>query len=351
MDFRSYVKEKLLKKTDRILEFGPLDRPLVTRTDYPDAFFADIRSTEEIKNMYKANEYLESTGISIPIDKIVDIDYVVTKSYTETFGGEKRKFDVLYLSHVIEHMPDIIGFFKDVKNILAKNGKIVIIYPDARYCFDHFRNGTTFIDAYEEHILPKSRFASMVFDFTYNVVAENDASIYWSGKSVYRKMPKNTFMNAINHYNDAKKGQTPDDMHFWPFSDYQFVKFLYDLERAGMNDYVITDFHQTQNNTQEFFIVLELKNKHRKNHIEYQDLFKKLDPIALQGEMRSRLQELQDGTERDSLNEELAKRNSEISLLKESIKNVKKELDEVYSSKRWKYSSVLADLKNKILKE
>src|SRR6185295_18430715 len=123
MDFRAYVTTKLLKKNDRILEFGPLIRPLVSKKDYPNIFFADVRSTEDIKKLYTSNDYLEATGLSVDIDSVAEIDYVINKSYTETFKNEK-KFDVVYLSHVIEHMPDVIAFLKDVVNILNKDGKL-----------------------------------------------------------------------------------------------------------------------------------------------------------------------------------------------------------------------------------
>ena len=326
MDFRGYIRTKLLKKSDRILEFGPLIRPMVAKKDYPNAFFADIRSTEEIKKLYTSNDYLKATGLTVDINEVAEIDYVVTKSYTETFKDEK-KFDVVYLSHVIEHMPDIISFFKDIVNVMTKDGKLILIYPDARYCFDHFRNGTTFVDAYDVY-KNKSINAKAVLDFTYNVVNENDPEIFWGKKNVIDLLPKNKFKDAIKSYKKAFVHELPDDVHFWPFSDYQFVKFLYDMDRAGLLDFEISEFHETQVNTQEFMIVLTPRQNRSDGAKKYHDIFSRISP-AVKASAALKEKEL------------LLK---QVSQLEEALVATQTELEKVYDSKRWRYASKAAEM-------
>ena len=217
MDFRKYVKKKYLKSTDRILEFGPLIRPTATKKTHPGIQFADVRSTEDIKKLYTSNEYLKSTGLTVDINSVVDIDYVVKDSYKKTFK-DVEKFDVVILSHVIEHMPDIIEFFQDIKSVVKKTGRLVIIYPDARYCFDHFRNGTSFIDAYDVYTNKQSS-SKRIFDFVYNVVDENNAWLFWNDKKESDIIPKNEFSKAVEAYEKSIEGELPDDTHFWPFSN------------------------------------------------------------------------------------------------------------------------------------
>lgn len=330
MDFRDYIRTKLLKKNDRILEFGPLIRPIVSKKEYPNIFFADVRSTAEIKDLYTSNDYLEATGLDVDINEVAEIDYVITKSYTETFENEK-KFDVVYLSHVIEHMPDIIFFLKDVANILKKDGQLVLIYPDARYCFDHFRNGTTFIDAYDIY-RQKAINAKAVFDFTYNVVHENNPAVFWGKKNVADLLPKNEFKAALKSYDKAFINELPDDVHFWPFADYQFIKFLYDMDRAGLLDFEINDFHETQFNTQEFMIVLTLKNNKSGDYKKYKDILGRISPAA---KARAALKEKQD----------LLKH---VTNIEDDLHKVQTELNGVYNSKRWRLASKVADMGNKI---
>ena len=88
MDFRDYVRSKI-KKNDSIIEFGPLNRPLFSKNEFKRIYYADIRSTDEIKSLYSGNDYLEKTGIKICTETIVDIDYKIVGSYRETFKGKK----------------------------------------------------------------------------------------------------------------------------------------------------------------------------------------------------------------------------------------------------------------------
>ena len=332
MDFRDHIRKNILNKNDRILEFGPLTRPLVLKKDYTNVFFADIRSTKDIKELYKSNEYLKSTGIRVDIDSIVDIDYVVTKSYKETFKNQE-KFDAVILSHVVEHMPDIIYFFEDIANILKEDGKLILIYPDAKYCFDHFRNGSTFIDAYNVN-KNKTPNCNSVFDFTFNVVHENNPNLFWNSLNFENQLlPENDFKKAMIAFRASCDGKMPGDVHFWPFSDYQFVKFLYDMDRASLLKFDIETFYETQENTQEFMVILSPKKKNEINFNQYKNILNDASPSIKVNILKSKIVELNAG------------------LSKMKIENEKKseELREIYESKKWKYANRVAQAKNKII--
>lgn len=330
MDFREYARVKVIKKTDRILEFGPLNWPMVSKSDFPNAYYADIRNSDDIKKLYAGNDYLESTGVQIDTDSIVDIDYVVKGAYKKTFKVVE-KFDVIVLSHVIEHIPDIVNFFQEVTDLLKKNGKLVIIYPDARYCFDHFRNGTTFVDAYNTYAEKKMNY-SAVFDFVNNVVHENDPKFFWNDKTQNDILPTTDFSKVMQAYKNAKNDTLPDDIHFWPFADYQFVKFLYDLDRAGLSNFEIDEFYETQENTQEFMTILRTKSSKAIDKTTYSSLLNKLNPVSKEIEYRH----------------QNAKLNSDVQELKLEYTRLLNELSAVYSSKRWKYTAKLAEIKHMV---
>lgn len=328
MDLREYIRTNLIHKKDRILEFGPLIRPLVSKKDFPNIFFADVRSTEDIKKLYTSNDYMEATGVTVDVNEVAEIDYVITKSYTETFKNEK-KFDVIYLSHVIEHMPDIISFFQDIANVLKEKGKLILIYPDARYCFDHFRNGTTFVDAYDVHENNVSA-SNRVFDFVYNVVHENRPEFFWKDPGLSGALPKNNFNDALVAREKATQGELPDDTHFWPFADYQFVKFLYDMDRGGLLKFDISYFHETQPNTQEFMIVLTLKNKNRVNYKKYQAILSKISPLDSARILRKEVGDLE----------------REVTRLNQTAAELRSELNNIYNSKRWRLAGMAADIRH-----
>lgn len=328
MDFREYIKKKYLKPSTRILEFGPLNRATVTKETHPNIFFTDIRSTEDVIKMYTANDYLESTGITVDLDSIVHIDYVIEGSYKETFKGVE-KFDVALLSHVIEHIPDIIGFFNDITNVLKKDGKLIIIYPDARYCFDHFRNGTTFIDAYDVYKNNENS-SNRVFDFVYNVVHENNPNYFWHNVERNDILPKNDFTTALKAAEKARAGELPDDTHFWPFSNYQLIKFLYDMDRAGLLDFDIEEFLPTTENTQECMLVLVPKKKPGVQYGTYKEIFDRVSPS---------LKEISD-------NNEILRLQTKVDSLEVKNVEINAELDMIKSSKRWRIASKAARVKH-----
>lgn len=341
MDFRKHIVTDLIKKSDRIIEFGPLDRPIVNKKDFKNAYYADIRDTNGVKELYSSNEYLKSTGVKIDVETIVDIDYVVKGTYEQMFHKEK-KFDVAILSHVIEHMPDIIAFFKDISSILTKNGKLILIYPDSRYSFDHYRVGTRFIDALLSHT-NKEINTRAVFDFSYNVIKGNIPADYWSGGDISAiKLPTNSFDDSIKKLDLSSLDSAPDDMHFWPFADYQFVKFLYDLDRAGISDFEIDECYQTQFNTQEFMIVLSRKKPGGAiDYPKYQRFVHELSPESKQYRSYIHTKALEEAN--TSLTEANTKLNNE-------NLEIKNELSGVYASKRWKLTAGVAGLISRVRK-
>jgi SAM-dependent methyltransferase len=339
MDFREYLRKKVLEPNQRILEFGPLIRPTVTKDTHPKIYYADIRSTEDIRKLYTSNDYLESTGLSVDLDSIVAIDYVVKDSYKKTFEGVD-KFDVVILSHVIEHMPDIIEFFQDIKNVVKETGRLVIIYPDARYCFDHFRNGTSFIDAYDVYT-NKPNSSKRVFDFTYNVVNENNSWKFWNDEKESISIPRNEFSKSLKAYQDALGGILPDDTHFWPFSNYQLIKFLYDMDRAGLLDFEVEKFYPTPENQQECMLILKPKAVRAINYKKYQKLLSSVSPSA----ENIKLRKTNDALVAENAN---LKKDTDHLIAEKEIINAR--IADILSSKKWRYSSKIAAIINKIMR-
>lgn len=253
----SYIKDY----NSRILELGPLNRCLLDRSKYNNYFFGDIRSTSEIKKLYLENEYLKRTNLSVKLEEIIEIDYVIKESYKKTFKKEE-KFDYIIVSHVLEHIPDLLNFFIDIKNILKKDGEIIIIYPDKRFCFDYFRENSTFSDIYDIYKNGQKYVARRVLDFYTNVISENNPTKFWDIKNKIEIYNKDNVNRNIKAYNMvSKKGIMEDDIHYWPFADYAFIKFLYDCKIYGYLPFSIKEFIPTQLNTQEFLVILSFNLK------------------------------------------------------------------------------------------
>ena len=257
MDERTYIRDCIIiEKDKRILELGPLNRPIISKDEYPNCFYVDIRDTEEIKKLYSGNEYLETTGIEVDTDTIVDIDYVLKDSYQKTFDGVE-KFDYIVASHVLEHTGNLIDTLQDFASVLKPGAHVCIVYPDKRYCFDHFREAASFRDAFDVYTQGTIANARMVLDFYFSAVEENSPVKYWHPEHIERILPKNDFERAKTLYEEAKTGMVISDVHYWPFTDEGFIRFLYDCIRAKLLPFHCKEFHPTQEDTQEFLVLLE----------------------------------------------------------------------------------------------
>lgn len=250
----------LIHSTDaRILEIGPLNRPLISKDRYPNVLYCDIRSTEEVKSLYSGDDYLEITNISIPLEEIVDVDVVLNGSYEKTFSGQPG-FDYIVASHVLEHVEDLLFFLQDISKVLVKGGKLIVYYPDKRYCFDHFRSEASFRDAYDVYKKGRSALSRMVLDFFSTAINENAEIIFWNAADMQKLLPSNNKEKAMELYERSGKGEFMDDVHYWPFTDAGFLRFLHDAIRMDFIELSCEGFYPTLRNTQEFLVVLGSQN-------------------------------------------------------------------------------------------
>jgi ubiquinone/menaquinone biosynthesis C-methylase UbiE len=127
--------------TEMGLEVGALTHPIVTR-DMGKIRYIDHATTEELRSKYAHDP-------NVDIAKIVDVDYVWGKEGLPELVGNDAPFDYLVASHVIEHVPDFIGWLKEIHTVLKVGGILSLVIPDKRYCFDYRRSVTQTADVIE----------------------------------------------------------------------------------------------------------------------------------------------------------------------------------------------------------
>ncbi len=118
----------LLLDKQKGLEIGPLASLIVLKSQ-GDVRYLDYRTTADLKQRY-ANDP------AVTQEKIMEIDYALEgKSLSKTVGDDVP-FDYVIASHVIEHLPNAIGWMQDVSSILKPGGVLALAIPDMRYTFD-----------------------------------------------------------------------------------------------------------------------------------------------------------------------------------------------------------------------
>ena len=127
----------LINTTKNILEIGVLDKPCINinSSNYK---VIDVFTTQELKDLYKNDPYVN-------IENIKNVDYINKNNdiYNKIID---IYFDYIVSSHNIEHSPCLISFLINLSSVLKSDGKIFLMIPDHRYCFDKYRNESTILD-------------------------------------------------------------------------------------------------------------------------------------------------------------------------------------------------------------
>ena len=217
------------------LEFGPLDRPIVSR-DEGDVRYIDHATTDELREKYHDDE-------SIDVGRLVDVDYVWDGKPLTQIVSTGQRFDYVIASHVAEHVPDLIGWLRDIREVLEDNGILSLVIPDRRYTFDYLREPTTTADLVDAYVQERTRpTPGQVFDH-YSRVVHLDLDLAWNGSLRPDQMERKfTDEEAMAQAHRAQATDSYIDVHCWVFTPRSFFSALSDLVRLDLVDYMVAGF-------------------------------------------------------------------------------------------------------------
>jgi len=217
-----------LRKDGLGLEIGPSHRPLAPRSAGYDVRIMDYLSKADLVAKYSA--------LGIDSTQIEDVDYVWSgQPYAELMGGTD-KFDWIIASHVIEHMPDFIGFLQNCRSVLKVGGVLSLAVPDKRFTFDAERDCTTLAPIIDAHTRgDKHPSAGAVAEFLLLSVMKEGA-ITWDPFSKRQFAPSEhrySVEEVLTQYrNVANRGEYVDS-HVWAFTPSSFLRLIDQLQRIG----------------------------------------------------------------------------------------------------------------------
>lgn len=229
-----------------VLEIGPLDRPFVQKSTN-DVYYADVRGTEEIVDFFRGDPNVNEA-------QIASIDYVIRTSYREAVG--EKRFGAVFHSHVIEHVPNIIRFLRELGEILVDGGKIVMAIPDKRGTFDWFRDVTPFRDAYD--VYHGGSPARLAFDHLLNALPTHFRPVSnYIGDVSFRSeaLDESRIARAENLYNDPNFIDAASP-HYWVFTSSSFLSFLRDGIRCNLLPFRLEYHEEKKMLSNEFYVVL-----------------------------------------------------------------------------------------------
>lgn len=245
MDNRHFALEGLDLTGKRILEIGPLNRPLVEKTNDRTVYYADHCSTETLKKKYSGDP-------TVPAKDICEVDIDISKQSIQEASKILGQFDIIVASHVIEHVPNLVGWLSELTNALNVGGIIALTIPDKRYTFDLFRRETSFWMVDEAFNENRSRPSEeQVLDYFVTTVSA-DCTLLWSDPNHSKQLKRATDNDVALHWLNAHRLGEYVDCHCWIFTNDSFL----DLLREIVDHYDLTIdlkmFRETKQNQLDF---------------------------------------------------------------------------------------------------
>lgn len=236
----------------RGLEIGPLYAPVVTR-DMADVVYVDVHLTPGLRAFYAAHP-------GTPLDEIVDVDVALLdgdrlRPLAEATAG-LGPFDWVVASHVIEHVPDLIAWLRDVADVLVDGGRLALAVPDRRYCFDALRPETTVGQVLLAHHHGDQRpSVRAVFDH-FHRAARVTAAEAWRGEVGEEHVIFPLAMARDKAARSVAEG-VYEDCHVWLFTPDSLVTQLAVLAELGHCDFTVHAVAPTHPGETEFFVTLQ----------------------------------------------------------------------------------------------
>jgi SAM-dependent methyltransferase len=238
------------------LEIGPLSHPLVTKAESNgQIFYVDSATAEQLREKYRGDAFVKA-------DAIVETDYLWGRQTLPELVHDKA-FDYVLASHVIEHVPNLIGWLREVATILRDDGILSLAIPDKRYTFDLKRELTSFGALAESFLLDRRR-PSVRDVFDHKALATHvDLFKVWD-----RELDMSTLKNHESWeaaWRDTQGYQASDayvDVHVTIVTPASFLDILDGINRLGLLDFSVVNFVDTERYTLEFFVALQRTPRH-----------------------------------------------------------------------------------------
>jgi hypothetical protein len=230
------------------LEIGALDAPLVRKGAH-DVRYVDYAETAVVR----ANQF----DPAVRIDEIVDVDIVWGKVRLARAVGEP--VDYVIASHVIEHVPDLIGWLDEIAEALKAGGVLGLAVPDKRFTFDALRRESGLAEAIEAW-LEGARRPSLrqVFDAASLGVAV-DAAEVWAGRfepTTRRAEVLDRLAPALGLARSLHASPRYNDAHCWVFTPNSFLDLAEELATLQLFPFRVDAFHPAEPGGAEFLVRL-----------------------------------------------------------------------------------------------
>ena len=241
--------EKILNNIDvrgKGLEIGPSHSPIAPKREGFDVDIVDHLSAQGLRQKYSDHQ--------VDTAKIEDVDYIWKGELLSELIKRSEHYDWIIASHVIEHMPDPITFLQQCQHLMKPDGKLALVIPDKRFCFDYLQPislSGSLLDAFHEKRTRPT--PGQIFDYVANACGLEQTSA-WSTAGFDSLHLLHDFHSAVALWHQACSGSDYFDAHCWRFTPSSFKLIISDLNTLGIIKMSTIAEYDTDGN--EFFCIL-----------------------------------------------------------------------------------------------
>jgi SAM-dependent methyltransferase len=343
MSDRVQKVQGMLSLEKQILEISPNWAPLVISSDLfgdGEIDYCDRMPTEWLTEREKTNPGRVAYDL-----KVMENNFVWTPG-KKLNSCTAKKYDYVISSHVVEHVPDLLGHFIEVASVLKPDGEYVLVIPNGRGTGEYFRRLSEESDVVE-HFFRGGDCTSPGQNWDYlRKIIKFDGT----------PMSTQDFEAFVRHHTDAEAIQDSlrclkeyVDVHCWVFNRESFLKLMSSLGALRLMPFKVTQFvnssHLTADGEPVEFIISLKKIDYEipANWLEYIDSKPKFNWFDSTAVTSDKLNESAFVTGIEHQDPE-----TEIALLKSELMGVSNELLTVLQSKSWSLTRPLRTLRKNL---
>jgi SAM-dependent methyltransferase len=184
----------------------------------------DVRTLDHLD---QAGLVAKFGGGEVDTSRIQPVDYVWSGERYLDLVGETR-FDWVLASHVVEHVPDFVGFLNGCAEILKPGGVLHLMVPDRRREFDYYRPCTGLGAVVDAHLQGR-RLSSpgLAAEFALYMARLGGRDV-WTDRD--RGTPEFTHPEWVGR-SFLERAQAGEylDIHAWVFTPHSFRLLIEDL--------------------------------------------------------------------------------------------------------------------------
>jgi SAM-dependent methyltransferase len=221
-----------LDRSMRIVEIGPSFNPIVPKSQGWQTTIVDHASQTDLQELYRLHR--------VATDRIEEVDVVWSGgTLAEAFPPEMLgTFDAVVASHVIEHSTDVIRFLQSCRALLKDSGRVLLVVPDKRQCFDFFKPSSTSADAIEAFAQKRSRHLKRTHFLHVAFAARSAGRISWGQTLPSELSLVHRLHQAWSMFNSVSDDPAAPyvDCHAWFFTPASFELLTVDLQALQLVD-------------------------------------------------------------------------------------------------------------------